>query len=70
MNDEPTIETFNVSADDIRMPRADYIHCIDRPCIGGCSLKRQEPEDTPYGRLAAGTHCSTCGRFMRDDLGR
>lgn len=39
-----------------------------RQCRGGCILARQEPEDTPYGRLAAGTHCSKCGAFFRDEF--
>ncbi|WP_298172062.1 hypothetical protein [Novosphingobium sp.] len=41
---------------------------FDTKCRGGCILARQEPVDTPYGRLAAGTHCSKCGAFFRDEF--
>lgn len=34
----------------------------------GHDMKRQEPEDTPYGRLAAGWHCARCGAFERDAI--
>jgi hypothetical protein len=79
MNDLPeTLSLLRAHAEDMSNPpeidsALSVRHQIanlnfDMKCRGGCILERQEPEDTPYGRLAAGTHCSKCGTFFRDEF--